>query len=55
MSFFTNIENNLIALKTLEVNHQASEYAELLSEALQIGVSVHQEMQGPLRPVRVHE
>lgn len=41
----TNIETNLSALKTLEVNQQATEYATLLSEALQIGVSVHQEVQ----------
>ncbi len=40
-----NIETNLSALKTLEVNQQATEYATLLSEALQIGVSVHQEVQ----------
>lgn len=43
---FANIESNLIALKTLEVNHQATEYAELLSEALQIGASVHREVRG---------
>lgn len=41
---FTTIESNLIALKTLEVNHQANEYRELLQAALQIGTSVHQEV-----------
>ena len=40
-----NIETNLTTLKTMEVTSQASEYIELLNEALQIGISVHQEMQ----------
>lgn len=39
-----NIENNLMALRTLEVNHQANEYSQLLNEALQIGISVQQEV-----------
>ncbi|MBD0304078.1 MAG: hypothetical protein ICV85_18510 [Tolypothrix sp. T3-bin4] len=42
---FTNIENNLASLKTLEVKERANEYTELLNEALQIGMSVHQEVQ----------
>ncbi|MBD2038893.1 hypothetical protein H6F76_28490 [Leptolyngbya sp. FACHB-321] len=40
-----NIETNLTTLKTMEVTSQASEYVELLNEALQIGISVHQEVQ----------
>jgi hypothetical protein len=40
----TNIEDNLIALKALEVRHQGEEYGQLLNEALQIGMSVHQEV-----------
>ncbi|PSB25486.1 hypothetical protein [Stenomitos frigidus] len=40
-----NIEANLVSLRTLEVNNQASEYVELLNEALKIGMSVQQEVQ----------
>ncbi len=40
-----NIETNLTTLKTMEVTSQADEYIELLNEALQIGMSVHQEVQ----------
>lgn len=40
-----NIEANLVSLRTLEVNNQASEYIELLNEALNIGMSVQQEVQ----------
>ncbi len=40
-----NIESNLSTLRTIEVTHQASEYGELLQQALQIGTSVHQEIQ----------
>lgn len=39
------IETNLLNLRTLEVNNQASEYVELLNEALKIGMSVQQEVQ----------
>jgi hypothetical protein len=42
---FTNIENNLASLKTLEVKERANEYTELLNEALQIRMSVHEEVQ----------
>jgi hypothetical protein len=42
---FTNIENNLASLRTLEIKERANEYTELLNEALQIGMSVHQEVQ----------
>ncbi|MBD1863597.1 MULTISPECIES: hypothetical protein [Trichocoleus] len=41
---FTNIENNLLTLRTLEVNSQASEYGRLLNEAIQIGMSVYKEV-----------
>ena len=40
----TNIENNLANLRTLEVNNQANEYGQLLNEALEISLSVHQEV-----------
>ncbi|MBW4576114.1 MAG: hypothetical protein KME08_12610 [Aphanothece sp. CMT-3BRIN-NPC111] len=39
-----NIENNLVTLRTMEVNNQAQEYGQLLNEALQIGMSVHKEV-----------
>jgi hypothetical protein len=42
---FANVESNLAALRTLEVDNQAGEYAELLNQAFQIGLSVHQEVQ----------
>ncbi len=42
---FANIENNLATLRTLEVKERASEYGQLLNEALQIGLSVHREVQ----------
>lgn len=42
---FDNIESNLTTLRILEVNSQASEYGELLNNALQISISVHKEMQ----------
>lgn len=41
---FANIENNLLTLRTLEVNSQANEYGRLLNEALQIGMSVYKEV-----------
>jgi hypothetical protein len=37
-------ENNLIALRTLQVNEQASESGQLLNEALQVAVGVQEEM-----------
>ncbi len=40
-----SIETNLTALKSLEVKHQAQEYAQILNQALEIGMTVHQEMQ----------
>lgn len=40
-----SIATNLTALKSLEVKHQAEEYAQVLNQALEIGVTVHQEMQ----------
>lgn len=41
---FANIENNLITLRTLEVKNQANDYGQILNNALQIGMSVRQEM-----------
>jgi hypothetical protein len=43
-ALFTTIETNLATLQTLQVNHQATEYSQLLSEALQIGISIRQEL-----------
>jgi hypothetical protein len=40
-----NIESNLVALQALETTRQASDYRQLLDEALQIGASVYQELQ----------
>lgn len=40
-----NIETNLTALQALEVQHQAREYTQFLNQALEIGMTVHQEMQ----------
>jgi hypothetical protein len=40
-----HIEHNLVTLKTLELQDQSHEYGQLLGEALQIGISVHQEIQ----------
>lgn len=42
---FSNIENNLVTLRTLEMNNQAKEYAVFLNQAFQIGMSVYQEVQ----------
>lgn len=42
---FANIETNLATLQSIRVNHQAAEYAQLLNEALEIGMAVHREMQ----------
>jgi len=41
---FSNIEINLATLQNLHINNQADEYGQLLNEALQIGMSVHQEL-----------
>jgi hypothetical protein len=38
------IEANLLMLKALQVNHQASEYQQFLQEALEIGLAVQQEL-----------
>lgn len=40
-----NIEQNLATLQTIEMNYHATEYRQLLREALQISVSVHREVQ----------
>ncbi|NJP10011.1 MAG: hypothetical protein HC866_11455 [Leptolyngbyaceae cyanobacterium RU_5_1] len=39
------IETNLVTLRAIEVKHQANEYGQVLNEALQIGIKVHQEIQ----------
>ncbi|RMG05272.1 MAG: hypothetical protein D6728_21090 [Cyanobacteria bacterium J055] len=41
----TVFANNLTAIQSLQVSQQASEYGRLLDEALQIGVSIREEMQ----------
>lgn len=41
---FQNIEQNLIALKSLDVQNQADQYSSLLSDALVIGMNVQTEM-----------
>jgi hypothetical protein len=41
---FHNIEQNLIALRSLEVQNQADRYSSLLSDALAIGMNVQSEM-----------
>ncbi len=40
-----NIEINLVTLQTLDLQNQANDYAKLLNQALEIGVSVHREVQ----------
>jgi hypothetical protein len=42
---FMHIEQNLAALQAFEVSHQATEYGQLLHEALHIGMSVYKEVQ----------
>ena len=42
---FANIENNLATLQAFQIDAEASEYSRLLNEALQIGTSVHSELQ----------
>ncbi|MCU0525646.1 MAG: hypothetical protein MUF72_12565 [Elainella sp. Prado103] len=41
---FTNIESNLATLQTLQIDAQANEYGQLLNQALQIGLSLRQEI-----------
>ncbi|OYQ66484.1 hypothetical protein B9G53_03985 [Pseudanabaena sp. SR411] len=41
---FDNIEQNLIALESLEVQNQADQYSSLLKDALVIGMNVQREM-----------
>ncbi|PZO39831.1 MAG: hypothetical protein DCF19_13140 [Pseudanabaena frigida] len=43
-TLFTNIEQNLIALESLDVQDQANRYSSLLSDALVIGMNVQSEM-----------
>ncbi len=42
---FANIEQSLTTLRSLHVNHAANEYGQLLDDAFQIGLSVHEELQ----------
>lgn len=42
---FTHIEQNLTSLQAMKIADEASEYSTLLQEALQVGTSVHQELQ----------
>ncbi len=39
---FANLEQHLTALMALDVTNQSNEYGQLLNEALEIGLSVHQ-------------
>lgn len=41
---FAQIETNLATLQTLQISPQASEYGQLLNQALQIGMSIRREM-----------
>ncbi len=41
---FTNLDNNLTALMSLDMSNPASEYGRLLNEALEIGMSVQKEV-----------
>ena len=41
---FDNIEQNLIALESLEVKNQVDQYSSMLSDALVIGINVQREM-----------
>ena len=41
---FDNIEQNLIALQSLEIQNQANQYSSLLRDALIIGMHVQREM-----------
>jgi fumarate reductase subunit C len=45
VDLLADIERNLFFLKELEIEDRASEYGEILNEALQIGISVRKEMQ----------
>ncbi|BAQ66056.1 hypothetical protein [Geminocystis sp. NIES-3709] len=40
-----NIENNLGTLQTLAIEQQATDYGQVLKEALEISLSIHQEIQ----------
>ncbi|WP_088892707.1 hypothetical protein [Leptolyngbya ohadii] len=41
---FTQIETNLVTLQTIQMTQQATEYAQVLNEALAIGKTVRQEL-----------
>lgn len=42
---FANLENNFTTLMTFDLSHQVNEYSHLVNESLQIGLSVHKELQ----------
>lgn len=42
---FTSIETNLAILQTLQIDGQATEYGQLLNQALQIGLSIRREIE----------
>lgn len=42
---FHHIETNLATLQTLQTNQEANQYSQLLNEALQIGMTVRQELE----------
>lgn len=46
---FASIERNLATLQLIHIGDEASEYSRLLNEAIQIGTSVHQELQNELQ------
>jgi hypothetical protein len=46
---FSQIETNLATLQAVQMSQQATEYAQLLNEALAIGRSVHQELEPYLK------
>lgn len=47
---FDNIEQNLIALESLEVKNQADQYSSMLNDALVIGMNVQKEMLNLQKP-----
>ena len=46
---FASIERNLATLQLLQVTGEADEYSRLLNEAVQIGTSVHKELQAEFK------
>lgn len=52
---FSSIERNLATLQLLQVSDDASEYGRLLNDAIQIGISVHQELSQPTATISTRE